>query len=60
MGEFVDKVKGATNEAIGKAKVAIGKSSDHPETVVKGLAQQAKGKAQNMVGTAKGKLGDRF
>lgn len=60
MGEFVDKVKGATNEAIGKAKVAVGKSTDHPEMVVKGLAQEAKGKAQNAIGTAKGKLGDRL
>ncbi len=60
MGEFVDKVKGATNEAVGKAKVAIGKGTDHPKLVAKGLAQEAKGKAQHAVGTVKGKLGDRL
>jgi uncharacterized protein YjbJ (UPF0337 family) len=60
MGEFVDKVKGATNEAIGKAKVAVGKSTDHPEIVAKGLAQEAKGKARSAIGAVKGKLGDRL
>lgn len=60
MGEFVDKVKGATNQAIGKAKVAAGKSTEHPDMVAKGLAQEAKGKAQNAIGTLKGKFGDRL
>lgn len=60
MGEFVDKVKGATNEAIGKAKVAIGNHTDNPETVSKGYAQEAKGNAQSAMGTLKGKLGDRM
>jgi uncharacterized protein YjbJ (UPF0337 family) len=60
MGEFVDKVKGTANEAIGKAKVAVGKGTDHPKMVAKGLAQEAKGKAQNAMGTVKGKLGDRL
>lgn len=60
MGEFVDKVKGATNEAIGKAKVAVGKNTEHPEMVAKGLAQEAKGKAQSKIGAIKGKLGDRL
>jgi uncharacterized protein YjbJ (UPF0337 family) len=59
MGEYVDKMKGAANEAVGKAKVAVGKGTDHPDMVAKGLAQEAKGKAQVM-GTVKGKLGDRF
>lgn len=60
MGEFVDKVKGATNEAVGKAKVAVGKTTDDPKLVAKGLAQEAKGKAQNAVGAVKGKLGDKL
>jgi uncharacterized protein YjbJ (UPF0337 family) len=60
MGEFVDKTKGAANEAIGKAKVAVGKGTDHPETVATGLAQEVKGKAQQAMGTIKGKLGDRL
>ncbi len=60
MGEFVDKMKGATNEAIGKAKVAVGKSTDDPKIIAKGLAQEAKGKAQSAMGAVKGKLGDRL
>jgi uncharacterized protein YjbJ (UPF0337 family) len=60
MGEFVDKMKGATNDAIGKAKVAVGKSTDDPAMVAKGKAQQTKAKVQNAIGTVKGKLGDRL
>lgn len=60
MGEFVDKVKGTTNEALGKAKVSIGNSTDHPDMVAKGLAQEAKGKAQKKIGAFKGKMGDRL
>jgi uncharacterized protein YjbJ (UPF0337 family) len=59
MGEFIDKAKGAANEAIGKAKVAVGKRADEPELVVKGAAQEVKGKAQQAIGTVKGKLGDK-
>lgn len=60
MGEFVDKIKGATNEAVGKAKVSVGKNTDDPKMVAKGLAQEAKGKGQKVMGSVKGKLGDRF
>lgn len=60
MGEFIDKVKGATNEAVGKAKVSVGKGTEDPKLVAKGLAQEAKGKAQNVIGTVKGKLGNRL
>ncbi len=60
MGEFVDKVKGATNEAVGKAKVSVGKATDNPKLVAKGLSQETKGKAQNVIGAVKGKIGDRF
>jgi uncharacterized protein YjbJ (UPF0337 family) len=60
MGEFVDKVKGAANEAFGKAKVSVAKSTDDPKMMAKGLAQEAKGKAQNAMGAAKGKLGDKL
>jgi len=31
MGEFIDKAKGAANEAIGKAKVAAGQKTDNPD-----------------------------
>lgn len=54
MGEFVDKVKGNVNEAIGKAK----QNSDNPETRAEGANQEAKGKAQQFSGKVKGALGD--
>lgn len=59
MGEFTEKAKGATNEAIGKAKVTVGRATDNPETVVKGVAQQGKGKGQKFKGAVKGAFGDK-
>ncbi len=59
MGEFIDKAKGAANEAIGKAKVAAGQKTDNPDMIIKGAEQQSKGKAQKVVGTVKGMLGDK-
>lgn len=60
MGEFIDKAKGAANEAIGKVKVAVGEKTDSPALVVKGVTQQAKGEVQKIAGAAKGALGDKF
>jgi uncharacterized protein YjbJ (UPF0337 family) len=60
MGEFVDKLKGATNEAIGKAKAATGMRLYRPVLTAKGVAQETKGKAQQKMGSIKGKLGDKF
>jgi uncharacterized protein YjbJ (UPF0337 family) len=60
MGEFIDKARGAANEAVGKAKVAAGKRADKPELIAKGAVQEAKGKAQQVMGAVKGKLGDKF
>ena len=60
MGEFVDKVKGATNKAVGNAKVAVGKGTDDHKLVAEGHAQETKGKVQNVVGTVKGKFGDKL
>ncbi|WP_010164077.1 MULTISPECIES: CsbD family protein [unclassified Sphingomonas] len=54
MGEFIDKIKGNVNEAIGKAK----QESNNPETQADGAAQEAKGKAQQLGGKVKGALGD--
>lgn len=54
MGEFIDKVKGHTNEAIGKLK----QESSNPETRAHGISQEMKGKGQQMKGDIKGKLGD--
>jgi uncharacterized protein YjbJ (UPF0337 family) len=59
MGEFVDRLKGATNEAIGKAKISLGQSTDRPKLVIKGYAQEAQGKVQSKIGTLKGKLGNK-
>ena len=53
MGEFIDKAKGAANEAIGKAKVAAGKNTDNPELIASGAAQQIKGQAQRISGNLK-------
>ncbi len=60
MGEFIDKAKGAANEAIGKAKVAVGQKTDSPELIIDGAKQQAKGQVQKIVGSAKGVLGDKI
>lgn len=54
MGEFTDKVKGNTNEAIGKAK----QQSGNPDTREKGRQQEAEGEAQQFEGEVKGKLGN--
>lgn len=60
MGEFIDKAKGAANDAIGKAKVVVGHKTDRPELIAKGAAQRVKGKAQKIAGAAKGAMGDKI
>lgn len=60
MGEFIDKAKGAVNEAIGKAKVAAGKQADNPEMIASGAKQQVKGKAQKVSGAIKGAFDDKI
>jgi uncharacterized protein YjbJ (UPF0337 family) len=60
MGEFIDKAKGAANEAIGKAKVTVGQKTDSTELIIEGAEQQAKGQVQKIVGAAKGVLGDKI
>jgi uncharacterized protein YjbJ (UPF0337 family) len=60
MGEFIDKAKGAVNEAIGKARVDLGRSMDSPEEVIKGAKQEAKGKAQKLAGDVTGALGNKL
>ena len=58
MGELTDKIKGNVNEAIGKAKEAIGEHNRDPNLAAEGEAQQAEGKGQQMKGKVKGALGD--
>ena len=60
MGEFIDKAKGAANDAIGKAKIAVGQKTDQPELIAKGATQRVKGQAQKIAGAAKGAMGDKF
>lgn len=54
MGELTDKIKGNVNEAIGKVK----QESGNPDTRAEGAGQETKGKAQQLKGEVKGKLGD--
>jgi uncharacterized protein YjbJ (UPF0337 family) len=60
MGEFIDKAKGAANEALGKAKVSVGRRTDSPELIARGAKQQIKGKAQKASGAIKGAMGNKL
>jgi len=48
-----DKVKGATNEGVGKAKQGIGNAVGNDKMKVEGAVQEAKGDAQQAMGHAK-------
>ena len=54
MGELTEKIKGNTNEAIGKLK----QESYDPETRAEGRHQEAKGDAQQLKGEVEGALGN--
>lgn len=54
MGEVSDKIKGHTNEVIGKAKRAAGEALDRPDLKAEGDAQEAKGDVQKAKGEVKG------
>ena len=58
MGELTDKIKGAVDETIGKAKQVIGGHSGDADLHDEGLAQEGKGKGEKVVGKVKGALGD--
>ncbi|MBR1155368.1 CsbD family protein [Bradyrhizobium sp. JYMT SZCCT0428] len=53
MGSTADKVKGATNEAIGKAKQGIGEATGSEQLQGEGMIQEVKGKGQKAMGDAK-------
>ena len=53
MGSTADKVKGAANEAIGKAKQGIGEATGSDRLQGEGVVQEVKGKAQKAMGDAK-------
>ena len=48
-----DRVKGAINDAAGRAKRQVGEWTDNPNAQVEGTAQQIKGKAQKAWGNLK-------
>jgi uncharacterized protein YjbJ (UPF0337 family) len=53
MSSTTDKVKGATNEAIGKAKQGIGEATGSERLEGEGAIQEVKGKGQQALGDAK-------
>ncbi|HKH03175.1 MAG TPA: CsbD family protein [Bradyrhizobium sp.] len=53
MGSTTDKIKGAANEAVGKAKQGIGEAAGSDRMKGEGAAQELKGKGQKTVGEAK-------
>lgn len=53
MGATTDKIKGATNEAIGKAKQGIGEATGSDKLQGEGAIQEIKGKGQKALGDAK-------
>jgi len=48
-----DQVKGTVDEVVGSAKQQAGKLTDNTPLQVKGMAQQVKGKLENVLGNAK-------
>jgi uncharacterized protein YjbJ (UPF0337 family) len=53
MGATTDKVKGAANEAMGKAKQGVGEATGSDRLQGEGAIQEAKGKGQQALGDAK-------
>ena len=53
MGATTDKVKGAANEAIGKAKQGVGEAVGSDRLQGEGAVQEIKGKGQQALGDAK-------
>ena len=53
MGSTADKVKGTTNEAVGKAKQGIGEAVGSEKLQGEGVIQEIKGKGQQALGDAK-------
>jgi uncharacterized protein YjbJ (UPF0337 family) len=53
MGSKADKIKGVTNEAIGKAKQGVGRATGSDRLQGEGAMQEIKGKGQKSLGEAK-------
>ena len=56
MSSTTDKIKGLANEAAGNVKQGVGKLTGDAKLQAEGKAQKAKGAAQDVAGTIKGKL----
>ena len=53
MSSTTDKIKGAANEAMGKAKQGVGEAVGSDRMRGEGAAQEVKGKGQQTLGDAK-------
>ena len=53
MSATTDKIKGVTNEAVGKAKQGVGQAVGSDRLQGEGVIQEVKGKGQKAVGDAK-------
>jgi len=53
MGATTDKIKGATNEVVGKAKQGVGEAVGSDKLQGEGAVQEIKGKGQQALGDAK-------
>ena len=53
MSATADKIKGAANEAMGKAKQGIGNATGNDRLQGEGVIQEVKGKGQKAMGDAK-------
>jgi uncharacterized protein YjbJ (UPF0337 family) len=51
-----DRIKGKADEAVGAVRKKAGQLVGNPKLTAKGTGQQARGKAEGIVGKAKGKL----
>ena len=58
MSEIGDRIKGAADETIGKAKRALGDALGKPDLRAEGDAQEAKGDLESAAGKAKGAVKD--
>jgi len=58
MGSTTDKIKGAANEAVGKAKQGIGEAVGSDRMQGEGAVQEIKGKGQQALGDAKDAVKD--
>lgn len=56
MSSTEDRIKGNTNEAVGKGKQGLGDFTDDEQLQAEGKGQETKGKGQDLKGKIKDKL----